>query len=306
MVWAIPNPHASSCFLTLLLHVGPRCLGCRFHHPRNSTSTALCCAEIDPCLAAVSLVCKQTHSPQQEKPEDCYQIWRPGCWLGQQRYYGKVKDSFQIHSCSEETWSSFWINSYFWDSSGREQMLLGYLGLPLLRAEWLSLLAPLDIFVLEKKLHCVQNEIPKLHWGSPSWEHTKQGVGTCSVAAAGLAAVATVWAGGPAACALPSSAAPRCTAGTEGEGGLASSNSCISVEVAKDPKGDFCRWLLWVPPPWVVDGRRRKGEAEGGQLGISVGPIENGQAGDCFHLSPLAPVTQGPSQAAAMPLPPHG
>lgn len=25
-----------SCFLALLLHVGPRCLGCRFHHPRNT------------------------------------------------------------------------------------------------------------------------------------------------------------------------------------------------------------------------------------------------------------------------------
>lgn len=24
-----------SCFRTLLLHVGPRCLGCRFHHPRD-------------------------------------------------------------------------------------------------------------------------------------------------------------------------------------------------------------------------------------------------------------------------------
>lgn len=71
-------------------------------------------------------------------------------------------------------------------------MLLGCLGLPLLRAGWSSLLAPLDKFVLEKKRHCVQNEIPKLHWGSPSWEKTKQGVGTCGVAAAGLTAVATV------------------------------------------------------------------------------------------------------------------
>lgn len=117
-----------SCFFTLLVHVGPRCLGCRFYHPRNAP---LCCAETDPCLAAVSLVCKQTHSPQQEKPEDCYQIRRPGCWLGQQRYRGKVKDSFQIHSCSEEAWSSFWSNSYFWDCSGSKQMLLDCQGLPL-------------------------------------------------------------------------------------------------------------------------------------------------------------------------------
>lgn len=86
-----------SCFLTLLVHVGPRCLGCRFHHPRNTP--ALPFAVLKQILAWQQFPwsASKQHSPQQEKPEDCYQIRRLGCWLGQQRYRGKVKDSFQIH-----------------------------------------------------------------------------------------------------------------------------------------------------------------------------------------------------------------
>lgn len=43
---------------------------------------------------ANSLGCQQTHTPQHEKQEDCYQIRRQDCWRGPQGYCGNVKNGF--------------------------------------------------------------------------------------------------------------------------------------------------------------------------------------------------------------------
>lgn len=73
-------------------------------------------------------------------------------------------------------------------------MFLDWRGLPLFRAGWSSLLAPLDSFVQEEKLHFVvsENVVPELHQESPLWESMKDHVGICGAAAAGLTVVATV------------------------------------------------------------------------------------------------------------------
>lgn len=75
--------------------------------------------------------------------------------------------------------------------------------------------------------------ILELHQEKPVWESTKQYVGTYGMDAAGLAAVATVWAGGLAA---PTPACLSFFAAVAGERkkeeDLGSTNTCFFMEVS--------------------------------------------------------------------------
>lgn len=144
-----------------------------------------------------------------------------------------------------------------------------------------------------------ENVVPELHQESPLWESMKERVGTCGVAAAGLTAVATVWAGGLAA---PTSAwlgwSPAVPGGREGEGVWASSNSCFFTEAAKRaewshscPGKAFAGYGFASSLLRVICGRRRKGEAESEQLGTAAGPGSHcgGTGQGLLSLVPTSP-----------------